>query len=103
MPVVLALVQFDSLRPALIVLVAVTALQVAIGNLLEPQLMGKTLNLSPLVVICSLSFWGAMWGIPGMLLCVPFTVIAMIIFASFPSTRSIAVLLSKSGEIRSID
>ena len=103
LPVVLALVQFESLRPAIVVLVAVTALQVLIGNLLEPQLMGKSLNLSPLVVIVSLSFWGALWGISGMLLCVPFTVIAMIVFASFPATRPVAVLLSKSGEIRKID
>ncbi len=102
LPVLLALVQFDSLRPAIIVLLAVTALQIAIGNLLEPQLMGRSLNLSPLVVICSLTFWGALWGIPGMLLCVPFTVIAMIVFASFPSTRPIAILLSKTGKIRNL-
>lgn len=89
-----------SIRPLLnsalwIVVVAITVLQMTIGNVLKPQRMGKSLNLSPLVVILSLTFWGALWGIPGMLLCVPFTVISMIVFAQFPSTRKVAVLLSK--------
>jgi predicted PurR-regulated permease PerM len=103
LPTILALVQFDSLRPALTVVIAITILQVVIGNLLEPQLMGRSLNLSPFVVIFSLVFWGALWGIVGMLLCVPFTVIIMIILANFESTRRFAVLLSKDGEIRGHD
>jgi AI-2 transport protein TqsA len=103
LPTMLALVQFGSLQPALIVLAAVTALQVTVGNLLEPQLMGRSLNLSPLVVILSLTFWGGLWGIAGMLLCVPFTVISMICFSNFPASRRIAILLSKSGVIKGTD
>lgn len=103
LPTMLALVQFEGARPALIVLVGITALQLLIGNVLEPQLTGNSLNLSPLTVILSLTFWAALWGIPGMLLCVPFTVISMIIFAQFPSTRRVAVLLSRNGEIKSSD
>ena len=102
LPAILALVQFDGLRPALTVVIAITILQMVIGNLLEPQLMGKSLNLSPFVVIFSLAFWGALWGIAGMLLCVPFTVIVMIILANFESTRRFAVLLSKDGEIKDL-
>jgi AI-2 transport protein TqsA len=61
--------------------------------------MGSTLNLSPLVVILSLVIWGSLWGIVGAILCVPITVIGMIVFAHFEKTRPIAVLLSGNGKI----
>ena len=41
--------------------------------------------------------WGGVWGITGMLLCVPITVILMIVCAHFESTRPLAILLSASG------
>ena len=59
------------------------------------------LNLSPLVILLSLALWGTLWGIPGAILCVPITVLMMIIFSNFEATRPIAVLLSKDGDIRS--
>ena len=101
-PALLALVQFDTFQPALWVLIGVGAIQILVGNMLEPRLMGNSMNISPLVVILSLSLWGAIWGIPGMFLCVPFTVIMMIIFAQFPKTRAIAVMLSANGNILNI-
>jgi predicted PurR-regulated permease PerM len=58
------------------------------------------LNLSPLVVVMSLILWGMLWGIVGMFLCVPITVIIVIILANFPSTRWVAILLSKAGTLR---
>ena len=67
--------------------------------MLEPRLMGSSLNLSALVVILSLALWGSIWGVAGMFLCVPITVIGMIIFSHFPATRSIAILLSNDGKI----
>jgi predicted PurR-regulated permease PerM len=59
-----------------------------------------TLNLSPLVVVMSLILWGMLWGIVGMFLCVPITVILVIILGNFPATRWVAVLLSKEGQAR---
>lgn len=100
-PSVLALVQFPTLGPFLAVAIGVTATQMVIGNIVEPKLMGNTLNLSPLVILLALALWGSLWGIPGAILCVPITVLMMIIFSNFESTRPIAVLLSKDGEIRS--
>ena len=74
-------------------------IQIAIGSFLEPRLLGNTLNISPLVVILSLALWGLLWGVVGMLLCVPITIILIIIFAQFPKTRPIAVFLSKNGKV----
>lgn len=99
LPALLSLVQFDTLSPFLIVVIGVTAVQILVGNILEPRLMGNSLNISPLVVVLSLILWSMLWGIVGMLLSVPITVAIIIICAQFPSTRPIAILLSSNGEI----
>jgi AI-2 transport protein TqsA len=102
-PAILALIQFDTLTPFLIVLICVGSIQFAIGSVLEPRLMGNSLNLSPLVVLLSLALWGSVWGIAGMFLCVPLTVICVIILSHFPQTRGIAILLSGDGQVRTLD
>lgn len=99
-PALLALIQFGGFFECIVVLVAVGAVQVVVGNFLEPKLMGNTLNLSPLVVMLSLTLWGSIWGIPGMFLSVPITVILLIVFAHFDKTRSIAILLSGDGNLK---
>ncbi|MCB1024971.1 MAG: AI-2E family transporter [Acidobacteria bacterium] len=98
-PAVIALIQYDTFSPFFVVLIGVGAIQLVVGNFLEPRMMGSSLNISSLVVILALSLWGALWGITGMILCVPITVIMMIIFAQFPATRPIAILLSEQGEL----
>jgi len=98
-PALLSLVQFDTFTPFFIVISGLVIIQMVIGNILEPKLMGSRLNLSPLVVLLSLSLWGSIWGIAGMFLSVPFTVILMIIFSQFDKTRPIAILLSQDGNI----
>lgn len=98
-PAALALIQFETLAPFFIILIGVGAIQVVVGNLIEPRMMGSSLNLSSLVVILALSLWGVIWGITGMILSVPITVIMMIILAEFPKTRPIAILLSEQGEL----
>lgn len=100
LPGLLALVQFDQWRPVIILVVGITVIQQLLGNIIEPNLMGMTLNLSPLVVVMSLILWGMLWGVVGMFLCVPITVIIVIILANFPSTNWVAILLSKDGSIR---
>lgn len=98
-PALLTLVQFDTLTPFLVVGIGLTSAQFVIGNVIEPKLMGSSLNLSPLVVLLSLALWGSLWGIPGMFLCVPIMVIFLIIFSHFGATRPLAVMLSESGEL----
>jgi len=99
-PALLALVQFTTPIPALVVVSVLGGVQFAIGNILEPRLMGRSLNLSPLVVILSLVVWGNIWGVVGMFLCVPLTGIIMIVMSYIPATRPIAILLSSDGQIR---
>jgi AI-2 transport protein TqsA len=99
-PTMLALVQFESLGPVLFVAIGITAVQQLMGSILEPNIMGESLNLSPLVVFLSLILWGNLWGILGMFLCVPITVILVIILSNFERTRWVAVMLSKNGTLR---
>lgn len=98
-PASMALLQFGEIQPAIIVLVAVGAIQVAVGNVIEPKVMGNSLNVSSLVVILALSLWGVIWGITGMVLSVPITVILVILFGQFESTKNIAILLSDKGKL----
>ena len=67
--------------------------QFLLGNVIDPMLMGKTLRLSSFGIIISLAFWGAVWGIPGMFLAVPFMVAVMIVCSHIPAARPVAVLL----------
>ncbi|MTB49373.1 AI-2E family transporter [Lewinella sp. W8] len=100
LPALLALVQFETLTPFLVVALGVTGIQILIGNIVEPRLMGDSLNISPLVVVLSLILWSMLWGVVGMLLSVPITVAIIIICAQFPKTRAIAILLSKNGKVK---
>lgn len=99
LPAMLAFLQFEGISAFLIIALGVSAIQVAVGNILEPRLMGENLNISPLVVVLSLILWSLMWGVVGMLLSVPITVAIIIICAQFPSTRNVAILLSKDGKL----
>lgn len=98
-PALLTLIQFDTFTPFLVVGIGLTSAQFVVGNVIEPKLMGSSLNLSPLVVLLSLALWGSLWGIPGMFLCVPIMVIILIILSHFDPTRPLAVMLSESGEL----
>jgi len=99
LPAIFAVFQYGAFWPFIYVLAAVEAIQILVGNYVEPRVMGKSLNLSPLVVIISLSFWGTIWGVLGMILSVPIVSVIVIICAQFPSTRSIAIMLSENGNI----
>ncbi|KTD23778.1 transporter, permease [Legionella lansingensis] len=99
-PMLLALIQFQSWVPFLVITIGIVTIQFIIGNLVEPRFLGKSLNVSPFVILIALAFWGAIWGILGMFLSVPITVMMMIIFAHFDATRPIAILLSQDGYIK---
>lgn len=98
-PAMFAMLQFGELMPGVWVLIIVGAIQLIVGNYIDPKLTGSSLNVSPLVVLIGLAFWGAIWGIIGMILSVPITVIMIIILSEFPQTQGIAVLLTKDGKI----
>jgi AI-2 transport protein TqsA len=98
-PALFAVLQMADLAPFIYILVSVGAVQVIVGNIIEPKLMGTSLNMSALVVILSLTIWGAMWGVMGMILSVPITVMMIIVFEEIPSLRFIAIVLSEKGQL----
>ncbi len=98
-PAMIALAQSDGYFLFLLVLIGIGALQMVIGNVLEPRLMGTSFNLSPIVILLNLALWNTIWGIPGMFLCVPFLIIFTIIMKHFPKTRPIAIILSSDGAV----
>ena len=97
-PPIFALVQFDTLWQAVVLLVTLNTINFIISNLVLPRWQGDSLNLDPVVVLLALAFWGAIWGLAGMFLSTPLTVMAMVILAQFKGTHWIAVLLSGDGD-----
>jgi predicted PurR-regulated permease PerM len=91
----IATFQFGSLIPALWILLILAGLDVIISSLLEPKLMGQGLGMSPLVILFSLFFWGWLWGIPGMILAVPFMAVIKIICSNIPALEPVARFISK--------
>lgn len=104
LPVLLTLVQPDGggLRMAVITLVSLIGAEQVMSNGIEPRIVGRSLNLSPLVILFSLGVWGALWGFAGLLLSVPMTVTVMLVLTQFESTRPIAIMLSDNGKIAEI-
>jgi predicted PurR-regulated permease PerM len=98
-PAVVALLQFNTLTPFLIITAVLGAAQLLFNNMVEPRLMGKSLNLSPFLIFVMLAVWGTIWGITGAVLCVPLMVMAMIVLSQFPRTRAIAVAMSSDGDL----
>lgn len=99
-PAMFCLLQFGEFSQGVLVLIFVGTIQVMVGNILEPRLMGNSMNISSLVTIISLSFWGAVWGVTGMILSIPITVIIVIILSQFPATKPVAIMLSEKGKIK---
>jgi len=87
----------DELWSAAAVFFGVSIWQFLIGNFLGPRMTSNSLNLSALIVLLSLAVWGALWGLPGMFLSAPLTVLVMIVLAQIPGARWIAVLMSADG------
>jgi len=95
-PAILLGLVLHGLGHAFVVMVGYMAVNTAFGNIIEPNLLGRRLGLSTLVVILSLIFWGWLWGPVGALLAVPLTMVVKIMLENMPDLRWIAVLLDKA-------
>ncbi len=97
LPPLFGILQFNDWVRPLIMLGGLELLHIAVGQVLQPRLHGRNLNLDPVVIVLSLAFWSLIWGVAGAFLSIPLTVISMAVLAEFNSTRWIAVLLSSDG------
>jgi predicted PurR-regulated permease PerM len=98
LPALFVFLQFDSTGRALLVAVLNFALQFLIGNVIEPRIMGTSLDLSPVLVLISLIFWGWLWGAWGMILAVPITSTIKIVCANLEALHPLSILMSSSAE-----
>ena len=80
-------------------LVLLMAVQTYVGNILEPRMIGKSVNLSSFVVLLALVFWTTIWGLPGAILSIPLTSVLVILLAENPSTRPLAIMFTSDGDL----
>jgi len=97
-PPIFALVQFDTYWQAITLIAVLYAVQFVVGNVILPRMQGRSLNMDPVAVLLALALWGLIWGVSGMFLSTPLTVMMMVILAQFEGTRWVAVMLSADGE-----
>ncbi len=93
-PILVSIFQFGGLFPTVWVALLLISIQTIWGNVLEPALMGRSLNMSPLLVIFSLIFWGFIWGPIGMILAVPISSSILIVCANIDSLKPISILIA---------
>ncbi len=93
-PVLIGLINYGPSIRVLLVGIGLIITQMIIGNVVEPKITGKNLNLSPIVILISLILWGWLWGITGMILAVPLTSAMKIIFEHIEILKPLASLIS---------
>ena len=94
LPVLLAFLELEPPSRALAVLALLVLVHFLTNNFIEPRLTAHAVDLSPLVVLVALAFWGLCWGVVGMVLAVPLTVMVKIVFENVALTRPLARLMA---------
>ena len=97
-PALFALLQFDSVWPAIAIFAVIQVAAFIVGNLVYPRMQADTQNIDPVTTILALSLWTFLWGLPGAFLAVPMTLMLMMAFAQFDGTKWVAAALSNDGE-----
>ncbi len=93
--ILMSFIQFyPEWNPILATLITMPVIQMVLGNFLDPKLQGNQLDLSPVIILISLVFWGWIWGISGMFLAVPLTETIKIICANIDVLRPVSILMS---------
>jgi predicted PurR-regulated permease PerM len=98
LPPLFAALQFEAWQPVLFLVIGLAVVQFVMGEVVEPRIMGQSLNLSPLVILLALAFWTLIWGLAGAFLAIPMTVVILTICSKVPALRPVAILLSKEGD-----
>jgi AI-2 transport protein TqsA len=93
LPIPVAATQFSNIGMVVAVVALPGIVQVAVG-VIEPRLMGRGLELHPVVVLLALAFWGMLWGVTGMVLAVPMAAVTRIVLSHFETTRALGDLMA---------
>lgn len=93
LPLPMLIIQYGLAWQSILVMILLIVLQGLIGNVLEPKALGNSIGLHPVTVLLSLTFWGLIWGIPGMFLSIPITSTLKIVFEEFEFTAPIGKIL----------
>ena len=89
-----ALIQFwPEPGPVILIVTIIFAVNMILGNMLDPKIIGEHVGISPVIVLVSLAIWGYIWGFAGMILAVPMTVIIKIICENIPIMEPLSVLV----------
>ena len=94
LPIPVAATQFSSPWMIVAVVALPAAMHILVGNIIEPRLMGRGLELHPVTVLLALAFWGILWGPIGMVLAVPMAAVTRIILSNFETTRALGDLMA---------
>jgi predicted PurR-regulated permease PerM len=97
-PALFALIQFPTVWQGVTIFVVTQTVATVVGNLIYPRMQAESQNIDPVVTLLSLAFWTLLWGLAGSFLAVPMTLMVMMVFAQFESTRWVAALLSNDGK-----
>ena len=96
-----AMIQFwPDIGPTIAVGLIMLIVNVVIGNVFDPKIMGDRLGLSPLVILVSLLIWSYLWGFAGLILAVPMTAIIKIACENFPMLEPISILLGSRKAVK---
>jgi AI-2 transport protein TqsA len=95
LPILLAFLELEPIWRPVAVLVLMVLVHALTNNFIEPRLTAQAVDLSPLVVLVALAFWTLCWGMVGMVLAVPLTVMVKIVFANIELTRPLARLMAQ--------
>lgn len=96
---IFAFVEIEAYTVLLAFSLIITGVQVLFGAVLEPIFMGKTFSLNVVTVLVMLMLWGFIWGVPGLIMAIPITVILKIILEQIPSTRMMAEMMSGGSKV----
>jgi predicted PurR-regulated permease PerM len=89
-----AFIELDTSGTLLLFILSIIFVQVVMGGIIEPVLMGKTFAVNVVTVLIMLMLWGYIWNIPGLIMSIPMTVFIKIVLEQFPRTKVIADLMA---------
>jgi AI-2 transport protein TqsA len=94
LPLPIVILQYQFTWPFFVILSLIGFIQFVVGNIIEPLMIGDSMDLHPITLLICLIFWGMVWGIPGLFLAVPITAVLKIIFKKIQVTEFLSEILA---------